>query len=210
MSMTKDQIKQLIRYRLQEARIYGDPYRTSDEYDLTTDEISALRNMDSKQRMNFALKKIKQSRREKGQCISGGPKCEKPPTGEDGKPGPYCKNHLESFRVARAKLAKKRGSCSRCPNPPIPGKKLCQKCTDELELTRIKALIAGLCIRCKKKPMELNKHGEKMLFCRGCIDAKVAWNKRRKNFKKTWQDYANDVESTVLANKLKSRGIEPK
>jgi hypothetical protein len=208
--MTREDIKHLIREIIKEARIYGDPYRTSDEYDLTPEELAALKNMDHKQRMNFALKKIKQARREKGQCISGGAKCSKPPEGPDGKPGPYCKNHLESFRVARQKLVKKRGSCSRCPSPPIPGKKLCQKCTDELELVRLKALADGLCIRCKKVPMEPNEKGEQTLHCRDCMKIKVALNKRRKQFIQNWKGYGKDVESNILANKLKSQGIEPK
>lgn len=208
--MTPSSFRQIIKEAIKEARIYGDPYRTSDEYDLTPEEISAIRNMDHKQRMHFAAKKIKQARRAKGQCISGGSKCAVPPTGPDGKPGPYCKNHLESFRVAREKLAKKRGSCTRCPNPPEPGKKLCKKCKDDLELLRLKALDAGLCIRCKKKPMEPNEKGEQTLFCRDCMKIKVGLNKRRKNFKQAWQGYAKNVQSTVLANKLKSQGIEPK
>jgi hypothetical protein len=200
--MTPSSFRQLIKEVLKEARIYGDPYRTSDEYDLTPEELSAIRNMDHKQRMTFALKKIKQARREKGQCISGGPKCEKPPVGEDGKPGPYCKKHLESFRIARAKLAKKRGSCSRCPNPPEPGKKLCKKCKDELEMLRLKALDAGLCIRCKKKPMEPNEKGEPTLFCRDCMKVKVDLNKRRKRFKQGWQGYAQDVIGSQQAQRV--------
>jgi len=197
MGMTKDQIKQLILERVMEARIYGDPYRTSDEYELTPDEISALKNMDHKQRMNFALKKLKIARREKGQCISGGSKCAVPPNGADGRPGPYCTKHLESFRIARDKLAKKRGSCTCCPNPPVPGKKLCQKCTDELETLRLKALADGLCIRCKKVPMQPNEKGEPTLFCRDCMKIKVALNKRRKADVENWKEYGRDVVRAI-------------
>lgn len=210
MTIEKNLLKQFIKFVLKEARIYGDPYRTSDEYELSPEEISAIKNMDHKQRMRFASKKLIDARRSKGQCISGGPKCELPSKGPDGKPGPYCEKHLASFRASRERLTKKRGSCSRCPNPPLPGKKLCKKCADELELQRITALANGLCIRCKKNPMEPNEKGEPTLFCRSCMKAKVDWNKQRNKFKQGWKDYAKDVETAALANKLKSQGIDPK
>lgn len=190
-------LRNLIKTVLKEARIYnrghGSDMKTSTEYDLTPEEILSLKGMNHKERMNFAAKKLKQARREKGQCISGGPKCSPPPKDASGKPGPYCKKHLQSFRDARERLVKKRGSCTRCPNPPLPGKKLCQKCTDELESQRVAALASGLCIRCKKAPMEPNEKGEPTLFCRACMKIKVALNKRRKKFKKGWERYKNDI-----------------
>ena len=158
--------------------------------------------MDHKQRMNFALKKIKLARREKGQCISGGPKCEKPPIGPDGKPGPYCKKHLASFRAAREKLAKSRGSCSRCPNPPLPGQKLCQKCTDELQSLRDKALQSGLCIRCKKAPMEPNEKGRQTLFCKACNKIIMDTERARKKSIKNWKNYGRDVISSLRAQRV--------
>ena len=200
--MTPKEFRQLIYEAIQEARIYGDPNRTSDEYDLTPEEIAALKNMDHKQRMTFALKKIKLARREKGQCISGGPKCEKPPIGPDGKPGPYCKKHLASFRAAREKLAKSRGSCSRCPNPPLPGHKLCQKCTDELQSLRDKALQSGLCIRCKKAPMEPNEKGRQTLFCKACNKIKMDTERARKKSIKNWKNYGRDVISSLRAQRV--------
>lgn len=190
------------RGRLEEARIYGDPYRTSDEYELTPEELSALKNMDHKQRMNFALKKIKQARRAKGQCISGGPKCEPPPKKEDGTPGPYCKKHLESFRATRERLAQKRGSCTRCPNPPLPGKKLCKDCTDELQILRLTALNKGFCLRCKKVPAEKNERGRQTLFCSNCNQIKKDTEKARKKSIKNWRGYGRDVVSSIRAKKI--------
>ncbi len=178
--MANIKLKQLIAQSVEEARIYGDPYRTSDEYELTPEEIAALRNMDHKQRMTFALKKLKQARLAKGQCVSGGPKCEPPPKKEDGTPGPYCEKHLAQFRASRERLAQKRGSCTRCPNPPLPGQKLCQKCTDELQMGRYKALAAGLCLRCKKEPADKNAKGRQTLFCKACNQAKKEVERQRK------------------------------
>ena len=198
--MTRNDIRQIVR-EIIEARIYGGGEHgisISTEYELTPEEQASLKNMTPKERQKFASTKMKQLRRSRQQCIScGQPAASKP----DGTPGSYCKKHLESFRVARQKLVKQRGSCSRCMNPPMPGKKLCKKCTDDLELVRLKALANGLCIRCKKKPIEPNEKGEQTLHCRDCMKAKVDWNRRRKNFKKSWQDYAKDIESADLANR---------
>ena len=206
--MANIKLKQLISEFIEEARIYGDPYRTSDEYELTPEELSALKNMDHKQRMNFALKKIKQARRAKGQCISGGSKCEPPPKKEDGTPGPYCKKHLESFRVTREKLATKRGSCTRCPNPPLPGKKLCKDCTDELQILRLTALNKGLCLRCKKVPAEKNERGRQTLFCNDCNKIKQDTERARKKSIKNWKGYGRDVVSSIRARKIANLGIK--
>lgn len=180
MKISQNNLKVLVKavYRiLSEARIYGggnEPQgQISTEYELTPQEILALKGMTHKERMNFALKKLKQSRKAKGQCISGGPKCELPIGG-----GPYCEKHLQSFRDARQRLSQKRGSCVRCSNPPLPGKKLCQSCTDELQARRDKALEQGICIRCHENPAEPN-----MQVCRICANAKsrVERNRRETN-----------------------------
>jgi hypothetical protein len=153
-NISHDNLKVLVKavYRiLSEGRIYGGGNerqgQISTEYELTPEELLTLKGMTHKERMNFALKKLKQARRAKGQCISGGPNCELPKEG-----GPYCEKHLQSFRDARQRLAQKRGSCVRCPNPPLPGKKLCQNCTDELQARRDKAAEQGICIKCFKVP----------------------------------------------------------
>ena len=201
--MTKDGIKKIVK-EMVEARIYGDPYRTSDEYDLTPEELNTIKNMSHKQRMTFAAKKIKQARRAKGQCISGGPNCEPPPKNTDGTPGTYCQKHLEQFRVARAKLTKARGSCARCPSTDVvPGNKLCQNCIDALNKPRDKAVETGLCMRCKKVPA-----APPTKFCTACMAAKVERNKQIKMRRKGWQDYARDVQAAALAQRVKNLGIQ--
>lgn len=182
MNITKKDFKRMVKsiyVILSEGRVYrgeNEPqHQISTEYELTPDEINSLKGMNRKERTNFALKKLKQARRSKGQCISGGPNCDPPPAGPDGKPGPYCKKHLELFRAARKRLTQKRGSCARCPNPPLPGKKLCQKCTDELQSRREKALQQGLCIRCQKNPAEPG-----LQICRTCANAKCDIEKVRR------------------------------
>ena len=201
--MTKEDIKQIVR-EMVEARIYGDPYRTSDEYDLTPEELNTIKNMSHKQRMTFAAKKIKQARRAKGQCISGGPNCEPPPKNTDGTPGTYCQKHLEQFRVARAKLTKARGSCARCPSTDVvPGNKLCQNCIDALNKPRDKAVETGLCMRCKKIPAT-----PPTKFCTACMAAKVERNKQIKMRRKGWQDYARDIQAAALAQRVKNLGIQ--
>jgi hypothetical protein len=179
--MTIEDIKQLIMEVIEEARIYGDPYRTSDEYELTPDELTALKSMNHKQRMSFALKKLHQARKEKGFCIQCG---KNPPVKKkDGTQGSYCETCLQMFRNARTKLVKKRNSCSRCPNPPLPGQKLCQKCIDELQARRMKALEQGICIKCYKKPA-----AKPLQVCKDCAEIK-ADNEKIRKAKRNWSGY---------------------
>ena len=151
-------------------RQYGPDFRTSTEYELTPEEQFALKGMTTKQRQKFASMKLKQARRNKGLCIQCGknPAIIKP----NGKRGIYCEDCLKQFRAAREKLIKKRGSCARCPNPPLPGKKLCQKCEDELKARRLQALKQGICIKCFKKKAEKDDKGNQMQVCRDCAKLK--------------------------------------
>jgi hypothetical protein len=178
--ITKEDIKQLIKEVIQEARIYnrsaGMP--TSTEYTLTQEEELALRNMTLRQRQSFATKKLHQARKDKGLCIQCGKNYTK--LKPDGTKATYCDVCLQLFRDARNRLVGKRKSCSRCPNPPLPGKKLCQKCTNELETLRLQALAQGLCLRCKKKPAEKNEKGRQTLFCKDCNQSKKEVEKQRK------------------------------
>ena len=206
--ITKEDIKQLIKEIIQEARIYnrsaGTP--TSTEYTLTPEEELALRNMTLRQRQSFATKKLHQARKDKGLCIQCGKNYTK--LKPDGTKATYCYICLQKFRDVRNRLVQKRKSCSRCPNPQLSGKKLCQKCIDELETLRLQALAQGLCIRCKKAPMEPNEKGEPTLFCRACMKIKVDLNKRRKKFKKDWKNYGKDVVSAIRARKITNLGIQ--
>jgi hypothetical protein len=208
---SRENLKVLVKavYRiLSESRIYSGGNdrqgQISTEYELTPEEILTLKGMTSKERTNFALRKLKQARRDKGQCISGGPKCEPPPVGSDGKPGPYCLKHLESFRASRERLTKKRGSCARCPNPPLPGKKLCQSCVDELKLRREKALEQGICIKCFQKPSSTG-----LQVCKTCADDKANVEKVRRitnpesekeRIKKRDAEYRKRHASDILAS----------
>jgi hypothetical protein len=79
------------------------------------------------------------------------------------------------FRSARERLTKKRGSCARCPNPPLPGKKLCQKCSDELQSRRDAALASGTCLKCFKKPAEPG-----LQVCSNCAKIKTDVEKLRR------------------------------
>jgi hypothetical protein len=203
MKLTKNDIKRIIQEKISEARIYGDPLRTSDEYELTPEEVANLKTMTYQQRMMFASKKIKQARRKKGQCIAGGPNCDPPIRKPDGTLGIYCKKHLESYRAARQRLIKARNSCVRCPNPPRPGKKLCQKCADEIDAIRNKAISAGLCMRCKKVPAE-----PPTKFCKACMIAKVERNKQLKMMKRGWRDYAKDIERSARERRISNLGIQ--
>jgi len=202
--MRIDQLKSIIKAVIKEARIYnrdvGSNIKTSTEYDLTPEEMTALKGMNTKQRQQFAAKKLHQARKEKGLCISCGKKSAVDKL--DKTKGTYCTDCLQRFRDARNILTQKRNSCSRCPNPPLPGKKLCQKCTDELELLRTKALESGLCIRCKKAPMEPNKKGRQTLFCKKCNQIKTDMERQRKKNIKNWQGYGNDVISNIRAKKI--------
>ena len=186
--MTKENIKQLIRAVIKEARIYnrsiGGP--TSTEYTLTPEEELVLRNMTLRQRQAFATKKLHQARKAKGLCIQCGENFTR--IKPDGTRAVYCDVCLQAFRDARNRLVQKRKSCSRCPNPPLPGKKLCQKCIDELETLRLQALAQGLCIRCKKRPAEKNKKGRQTLFCKECNKLKMDVERERKA-KLHWSGY---------------------
>lgn len=170
-------LKELVEEVLGEARIYGQDFgkgfKTSTEYDLSPEEIVALKGMTTKERQVFASKKLDQVRRSKGLC----PQCGKnPPINKpNGSKGTYCQTCLDMFRAARDRLIKKRGSCARCVNPPIPGKKLCQQCTDELTDRRKQALASGTCIKCFKKPAESG-----MQVCNDCAKKKVDVEKLRR------------------------------
>jgi len=57
-------------------------------------------------------------------------------------------------------------------------------------------------------PMEPNEKGEETLHCRSCMKAKVALNKRRKEFVRNWKDYGKDVVQSIKARQRKSPDIE--
>ncbi len=180
--MTLIQLKKLIKETIKEARIYtgfGEvPDSISTEYDLSPEEKLALKSMTLKQRQSFATKKLHQARKSKGLCITCGikPSIKK----SDGTSGVYCEDCLRKFRDARNRLSKKRQSCVRCPNPPLPGQKLCQKCIDELHARREKALKSGICIKCFKKPAETDNRGIPMQICKTCAKNKSDVEKLRR------------------------------
>ena len=181
--MTKEDVKQLIREVIQEARIYkgsGDPSGgpTSTEYELTPEEELSLKGMNTRQRQKFATMKLHQARKAKGACIQcGASETRKKP---DGTKATYCNTCLQGFRDARNRLVQKRKSCSRCSNPPLPNQKLCQTCTDDLSMLRYKALASGLCLRCKKEPADKNEKGRQTLFCKNCNKEKQEMERKRK------------------------------
>jgi len=178
-----------------EARIYGSS-GGSTEYTFTADEKESLKNMTPNQQRTLMTKKLHQARREKGLCIHG-------------NPASYCEVCLQKFRDKRNILFKNRNSCSRCPNPPLPGKKLCQKCTDELQARRDKALEQGICIRCHKEPAyTIPETGEKLQVCRGCADKKMERERLRKKDQKNWKNYGKNVVSSIRARKIANLGIQ--
>lgn len=180
--MTRNTLKSLIKAIIKEARIYtgsGEtPHSISTEYELTPEEQLALKGMSPKERQKFASVKLKQARRAKGMCIQCG--VGEPRNKPDGSKATYCDKCLQMFKDNRLKRTQQRQSCGRCANPPLPGKKLCQKCTNDLETLRIKALAQGLCIRCKKLPAVKNEKGRQTLFCQSCNQEKKDMERQRK------------------------------
>ena len=214
--MTKDEIKQIIKKVFFESRVYRDKNLTQDlarqgklqiskDYTLTPEEQLAYVKMSPEEQRTFASMRLKQARREKPEeermCLQCGRN--RPIKKRDGSLGVYCQVCLDAVKNRRKELTKQRKSCVRCPNPPLPGKKLCQKCSDELAQTRIEAEKQGFCQRCKKVPAEPNEKGELTKFCKACMKIKVSLNQARKKYIKGWKSYGKDVLNVIKQQKRK-------
>jgi len=155
-------------------RMPGHPPST--EYTLTPDEEEYLAKLPRKERSNFLIRKLRQSRVEKGRCTRCNASVPLGP-GETKRKlcCPDCNKKLVNRAIRKWERRMEMGLCVHCGNSKSNQlDKMCDKCREKLSSAgrkRAEELMAmGICPRCKKDQLDVLAGGGIATACRACRD----------------------------------------